>query len=195
MLLTDEELPRDQVRQGSRRNPHPNPFLHPCMPLCASLRPLVESAPAASHSSVSQIASCSNPLPATHACQLSEHLLLELRSESRGLPAPEQAVAIARVPKLCAGQRTNEGTTGFEPPRDSDAAPGGWGPPGGMGGAAAAAAAAAAACQQQQQQQQQQKARARPAVARARRPCAECMCARMRRSEPQPSPAAPEHAA
>ena len=50
MLLTEEELPRDQVRQGSRRNPHPNPFLHPCMPLCASLRPLVESAPAASHS-------------------------------------------------------------------------------------------------------------------------------------------------
>ena len=60
MLLTDEEYPREQVRQGSRKKPHPNPFLHPCMPLCASSAPLVESAPAASYSSVSQIASCSN---------------------------------------------------------------------------------------------------------------------------------------
>eukprot|EP00966_Prymnesium_polylepis_P253521 5859834-Prymnesium_polylepis.1 len=51
-----------------------------------------------------------------------------------------------------------KGTQGFEPHGDSDVAPGGWGPPGGMG----EAAAAAAACQQQQQ-----KARARLAVARA----------------------------
>eukprot|EP00966_Prymnesium_polylepis_P059554 1380375-Prymnesium_polylepis.1 len=49
---------------------------------------------------------------------------------------------------------------GFEPPRDSDVAPGDWGPPGGLGGGGGAAGAGA--CQRQQQQQQQQKkARAR----------------------------------
>eukprot|EP00966_Prymnesium_polylepis_P128527 2972748-Prymnesium_polylepis.1 len=63
------------------------------MPLCASLRPLVESAPAAS-----QIASSSNPLPAAHAWQLPEHLLLEMHADSCGSFAPDQAVAIARVP-------------------------------------------------------------------------------------------------
>ena len=41
MLLTDEEYPSEQVRQGSRKKPQPNPFLHPCMPLCASSAPLV----------------------------------------------------------------------------------------------------------------------------------------------------------
>eukprot|EP00966_Prymnesium_polylepis_P285883 6603951-Prymnesium_polylepis.1 len=65
---------------------------------------------------------------------------------------------------------------------------------------AAAAAVAGGACQRQQQhhhQQQQQQARARPAVARARgvRVPSACVRAWMRRSEPQPSPAAPEHAA
>eukprot|EP00966_Prymnesium_polylepis_P263378 6083673-Prymnesium_polylepis.1 len=64
-----------------------------------------------------------------------------------------------------------------------------------MGGAAAAEAGGAC-LRQQQQQQQQQKARARSAVVRARRLCVGrvhmCACARMRRSEPQPSQAAPE---
>eukprot|EP00966_Prymnesium_polylepis_P231984 5366824-Prymnesium_polylepis.1 len=42
MLLTDEEYPREQVRQGSRKHPIPIPLIiHPCMPLCASLRPLL----------------------------------------------------------------------------------------------------------------------------------------------------------
>eukprot|EP00966_Prymnesium_polylepis_P148508 3430561-Prymnesium_polylepis.1 len=68
------------------------------MPLCASLRPLVESVPAASLSSISQLASCSNPLLAAHIWRLSEHLLLEMRSESRGSCAPDQTVASARVP-------------------------------------------------------------------------------------------------
>ena len=105
------------MRQGSCKKTHPNPFPHPHMPLCASLRPLVESAPAASHSSISQLASSSNPLLAAHDWRQSEHLLIDLRSESRRSSAPEQAVANERVPKLCAhGDAPNEGTTGFEPP-------------------------------------------------------------------------------
>eukprot|EP00966_Prymnesium_polylepis_P100018 2315825-Prymnesium_polylepis.1 len=80
------------------------------MPLCASLRPLVESAPAASLFSVSQIASCSNLLPAAHVWRLSEHLLLEVRSESCGSSAPDQAVANAHVPKLCAHGAAAHGT-------------------------------------------------------------------------------------
>eukprot|EP00966_Prymnesium_polylepis_P218459 5056476-Prymnesium_polylepis.1 len=70
------------------------------MPLCASLRPLVESAPAASHSSVSQFTSSSNPLLASHDWPQSDHLLLEIRSESRRSSAPEaeKAVANERVP-------------------------------------------------------------------------------------------------
>jgi hypothetical protein len=78
------------------------------MPLCASLRPLVESAPAASHSSISQLASSSNLLLAAHVWRSPEHLLLQMRSESRGSLAPDQAVASARVPKLCVhgGART-----------------------------------------------------------------------------------------
>jgi len=96
------------VRQGSCKKPHPNPFPHPHMPLCASLRPLVESAPAASHSSISQLASSSNLLLAAHVWRSPEHLLLQMRSESRGSLAPDQAVASARVPKLCVhgGART-----------------------------------------------------------------------------------------
>ena len=118
MMLTIEVSPRDQVSQGSRKKSHPNPFPHPHMHLSASLRPLVEPAPAASLSSVSQIASRSNPLLAACDWRQSEHFLLELRSESRRSSAPEQAVASALIPKLRAGQqRTNEGTTGFEPPR------------------------------------------------------------------------------
>eukprot|EP00966_Prymnesium_polylepis_P268241 6196975-Prymnesium_polylepis.1 len=68
------------------------------MPLCASLRPLVESAPAASFSSISQLASTSNTLLTAHAWQLSEHLLLEMRSESCSSSAPDQGVARSRVP-------------------------------------------------------------------------------------------------
>ena len=96
------------MRQGSCKKPHPNPFPHPHMPLCASLRPLVESAPAASHSSISQLASSSNLLLAAHVWRSPEHLLLQMRSESRGSLAPDQAVASARVPKLCVhgGART-----------------------------------------------------------------------------------------
>jgi hypothetical protein len=168
------------------------------MPLCASLRPLVESAPAASYSSISQLASSSNPLLAAHAWRLSEHLLLEMRSESCRSSAPDQAVAIARVPKLCAhGGARNEGTTGFEPPcaliwpLEVGVLQGGLG-------------------KQQQQQQQQQHAsdsssssssnssrRARDPQLRAlhSRSAAGCMCARMRRSEAQPSPAVSTHAA
>ncbi len=176
-FVADDAADRRGVAQGpgetgELQKTHPNPFPHPHMPLCASLRPLVESAPAASHSSISQFASSSNPLLAAHDWWQSEHLLIGMRSESRRSSAPEQAVANERVPKLCAhGDAPNEGTTGFEPPCALM-----W--PlevgvlrGGMG--AAAAAAAEGACQrQQQQQQQQQQARARPAVARARRPCA-----------------------
>ena len=96
------------MRQGSCKKTHPNPFPHPHMPLCASLRPLVESAPAASHSSISQLASSSNLLLAAHVWRSPEHLLLQMRSESRGSLAPDQAVASARVPKLCVhgGART-----------------------------------------------------------------------------------------
>ena len=36
LLLTIEMFPRDQVSQGSRKTPHPNPFPHPRMTLCAS---------------------------------------------------------------------------------------------------------------------------------------------------------------
>eukprot|EP00966_Prymnesium_polylepis_P104298 2415617-Prymnesium_polylepis.1 len=69
------------------------------MPLCASLRPLVESAPADSHSPISQLASSSNPSLAAHAWRLSEHLLLEMRSENCRLSAaPDQGVARSRVP-------------------------------------------------------------------------------------------------
>eukprot|EP00966_Prymnesium_polylepis_P149668 3457664-Prymnesium_polylepis.1 len=73
----------------------------------------------------------------------------------------------ARFAVACARRHTNEGTTGFEPLRDSDVAPGGWGPAGGMDGAAAAAAAAAG-CQRQQQQ----------AAAAAEGARAICSCAR-----------------
>eukprot|EP00966_Prymnesium_polylepis_P102339 2370833-Prymnesium_polylepis.1 len=69
-----------------------------------------------------------------------------MRLESRGSSAPEQRVASARVPKLCAhGDAPNEGTTGFEPqsalmwPLEVGVHKWGW-------------------VQQQQQQQQQQHA-------------------------------------
>ena len=165
--------------------------------LSASLRPLVESAPAASHSSISQLASSSNLLLAAHVWRSPEHLLLQMRSESRGSLAPDQAVASARVPKLCvhggARTRAHRGSSPLVTlmwPLEVGVLQG--------GGGAAAAAVAVGACQRQQhQQQQQQKARARSAVVRARRLCAGRvhMCARMRRSEPQPSQAAPAHAA
>eukprot|EP00966_Prymnesium_polylepis_P090979 2106505-Prymnesium_polylepis.1 len=82
--------------------------------------------------------------------------------------------------RLCARRRTSEGTPGFEPPRDSDVAPGGWGPPRGDGWSSssssssssmpATAAAAAAAGEG---------ARALCSYARAAsRVLAGCMCAR-----------------
>jgi len=194
-MLTIEVSPRDQVSQGSRKNSHPNPFPHPHMHLSASLRPLVESAPAASLSSVSQLASSSNPLLAAHDWRQSEHLLIDLRSESRRSSAPEQAVANERVPKLCAhGDAPNEGTTGFEPPcalmwpLEVGVLQGGW-------------------VQQQQQQQKEHASggssssssssrRARDPQLRVRhgRRAAGCMCARVGRSGPLPCPAAPAHA-
>ena len=101
-------VPQGPCEQGESQKP-PSQSLSPSphAPLCL-LRPFVESAPAASLSSVSQIASRSNPLLAACDWRQSEHFLLELRSESRGSPAPDQAVASARVPKLCAhgGVRT-----------------------------------------------------------------------------------------
>jgi len=47
-------------------------------------------------------------LLAAHVWRSPEHLLLQMRSESRGSLAPDQAVASARVPKLCVhgGART-----------------------------------------------------------------------------------------
>eukprot|EP00966_Prymnesium_polylepis_P101877 2359469-Prymnesium_polylepis.1 len=95
-----------------------------------------------------------------------------MRSESCGSSAPDQGVARTRVPKLRAHggtqTRARRGSLGVRAPACSDVAPGGWGPPGGMGGAAVAEAGGAWQ-RQQQQQQQQQKARARSAVVRARR--------------------------
>eukprot|EP00966_Prymnesium_polylepis_P055534 1284232-Prymnesium_polylepis.1 len=72
------------------------------MPLCASLRPLVELAPAASHASISLLASRSNPLLAACHRRPSEHLRLEMRSESRGMSVGEQKFASERVSQLCA---------------------------------------------------------------------------------------------
>ena len=121
VFVADDAADRRGVAQGpgetgELQKTHPNPFPHPHMPLCASLRPLVESAPAASHSSISQFASSSNLLLAAHVWRSPEHLLLQMRSESRGSPAPDQAVASARVPKLCVhgGARTR-GRRGSSP--------------------------------------------------------------------------------
>ena len=157
---------------------------------------MVESAHAASHSLVSQVAPRSSPLVAACDWQVSGNLGLEICSGSRGMSVGEQGFASERLPKLCAQWGcANEGTQGFEPPGDSYVAlevgvlQGGW------------------VMQQQEQEQEHassssssssnSRRRARDPQLRVRGVCVPvgCMCARMGRSEPQPSPAAPAHAA
>eukprot|EP00966_Prymnesium_polylepis_P166236 3842871-Prymnesium_polylepis.1 len=87
--------------------------------------------------------------------RLSEHLRLEMRSESRGMSVGEQGFASERVSQLCAhggSQCHRRGHDGVRAPACSDVALVVGVLQGGL-----------------VQQQQQQKARARSAVVRARR--------------------------